>query len=142
MRFNFDENADPRWRIPLEEAGHHVSTVAEEHLQGAKDPVIARTCRDLGLCLVTADVGFAQILEYPPRDYPGIIVLRHPRPTLAGMSQLVRQVAAALETRSPQGRLWIVEPGRIRIHGIPHDQDALSQWPRLMKSGHESPFHI
>jgi predicted nuclease of predicted toxin-antitoxin system len=53
MRFKLDENADPRWRIPLEEAGLHVSTVAEEHLQGAKDPVIAKKCKELGLCLIT-----------------------------------------------------------------------------------------
>lgn len=124
MRFKLDENADPRRRTSLEDAGHHVSTVQEEHLQGAKDPVIAQTCKDLGLCLITLDLGFAQILEYPPNDYPGIIVLRHPAPSLAGMKQLVEQITAALQTRSPRGRLWIVEPGRIRIHGIPHDEES------------------
>lgn len=124
MRFKLDENADPRWRTPLEDAGHHVSTVPEEHLQGAKDPVIARTCKDFGLCLITLDLGFAQILEYPPSDYPGIIVLRHPAPSLAGMMQLVEQIAAAVKIRSPRGRLWIVEPGRIRIHGVPQDEES------------------
>jgi predicted nuclease of predicted toxin-antitoxin system len=123
MRFKLDENADPRWRTPLEETGHHVSTVSEEHLQGSEDRAIAITCKDKALCLITVDLGFAQILEYPPNDYPGIIVLRHPTPTLNGMKQLVRQVAVALETRSPHGRLWIVEPGRIRVHGIPQDKD-------------------
>jgi hypothetical protein len=43
-------------------------------------------------------------------------VLRHPHPTLPGMLALVRQVAATLSEESPAGRLWIVEPGRIRIH--------------------------
>jgi predicted nuclease of predicted toxin-antitoxin system len=123
MRFKLDENADPRWRIPLEQTGHHVSTVSEERLQGSEDRIIALTCKDKGLCLITVDLGFAQILEYPPNEYPGIIVLRHPAPTLSGMKQLVRQVAVALETRSPHGRLWIVEPGRIRVHGIPQDKD-------------------
>lgn len=123
MRFKLDENADPRWRIQLEEAGHGVWTVSEENLQGYQDRIIAQTCKDEGLCLMTVDLGFAQILEYPPTQYPGIIVLRHPAPTLSGMNQLVRQVAAAIETRSPQGCLWIVEPGRIRIHGIPQDDD-------------------
>ena len=99
MRFKLDENADPRWRMPLEEAGLHVSTVAEEHLQGAKDPVIAKKCKELGLCLITVDLGFAQILEYPPNQYPGIIILRHPAPSLYGMKQLIRQVAAAIKTQ-------------------------------------------
>ncbi len=124
MRFKLDENADPRWRIPLEEAGHQVSTVREERLQGSDDRLIARTCKDQGLCLITADLGFAQILEYPPNEYSGIIILRHPAPTLAGMNLLVRQIAVALKTRSPLKRFWIVEPGRIRIHGIGADTDS------------------
>jgi len=121
MRFKLDENADPTWRIPLEDAGHQVSTVAEEHLLGSKDTIIAKTCKDEGLCLITADMGFAQIIEYPPNRYPGIIVLRHPAPSLDGMRKLVEQIAAAVKTRSPQGRLWIVEPARIRIHGNPQE---------------------
>ncbi len=123
MRFKLDENADPKWRIPLEDAGHRVSTVAEEHLQGSKDTIIAKTCKDEGLCLITVDMGFAQILEYPPNQYPGIIVLRHPAPSLDGMKDLVKQIASAVRTRSPRGRLWIVEPARIRIRGIPQDKE-------------------
>ena len=46
----------------------------------------------------------------------GLIVLRHPHPTLAGMRRLVQQVALAVGQNSPAGQLWIVEPGRIRIH--------------------------
>jgi len=124
MRFKLDENADPSWRIPLEEAGHGVSTVAEERLRGSQDSVIAQTCKNVGLCLITADLGFAQILEYPPDRYPGIIVLRHPSPTLAGMTQLIRQIVTAVKTQSPKGHLWIVEPNRIRIHGVPQDKDS------------------
>ena len=116
LRFKLDENADPRWREPLEQAGHWVSTVAEESLGGSSDDVLAETCRELGLCLITADLDFSQIMNYPPDRYAGIIVLRHPRPTLAGMRDLVRQVATAVEQESPVGQLWIVEPGRIRIH--------------------------
>jgi len=64
----------------------------------------------------TADEDFAQILRYPPAQYFGLIVLRHPRPSLKRMNTLLRQVVAALQTESPQGKLWIVEPRRIRIH--------------------------
>ena len=116
IRFKFDENLDSRWRQPLEEAGHQVSTAAEEGLQGAADPRIAQVCQAQGFCLVTADLDFAQTLEYPPEQYAGIIVLRHPRPTLAGMLSLIRQVTMAVAQESPAGRLWIVEPGRVRIH--------------------------
>jgi len=116
MRFKFDENADPRWRVPIEKAGHVVSTVTEEKLQGETDANIAAVCRSLDMCLLTLDSDFAQTTSYPPAEYPGIIVLRHPNPTLQGMLLLVHQVVAMLQSESPSGRLWIVEPGRIRIH--------------------------
>ncbi|MEW6351752.1 MAG: DUF5615 family PIN-like protein [Thermodesulfobacteriota bacterium] len=126
MRFKLDENADPRWRMPLETDGHTVSTVLEERLQGTDDHILAETCKEHGLVLITVDVGFARILEYPPEEYPGIIVLRHPAPTLRGMTRLISQVVSGLRNRSPAGRLWIVEPGRIRIHGIRGDQDTVT----------------
>lgn len=34
MQFKFDENCDPRWQAPLIRAGHAVSTVFDEGLQG------------------------------------------------------------------------------------------------------------
>ena len=115
MRIKFDENTDPRWRVPLEKSGHVVTTVVEEKLQGEADSTIAAVCRSLGLCLLTLDIDFAQTTAYPPDKYHGIIVLRHPEPTLKRMFTLIQQVAAFLERESPDGRLWIVEPGRIRI---------------------------
>jgi predicted nuclease of predicted toxin-antitoxin system len=103
--------------LPLEQAGHDVSTVVEEGLQGADDELLARVCQNEDRCLVTADLDFAQSILYPPAAYPGIIVLRHPKPTLAGMTELTRQIAVAVADESPRGRLWIVEPGRLRVFG-------------------------
>ncbi|HNR32017.1 MAG TPA: DUF5615 family PIN-like protein [Candidatus Hydrogenedentes bacterium] len=119
LRFKPDENADQRWRIPLKEAGNEVSTVAEEQLQGTDDQTLAAVCRDQGLSIVTADIDFAQTIKYPPQNYRGLIILHHPKPTLAGMLGLIRQIAVAIKHESPVGRLWIVEPGRIRVHGSP-----------------------
>jgi predicted nuclease of predicted toxin-antitoxin system len=116
MRFKFDENADPRWRFILEQHGHSVSTVTEEKLQEEADATIAAVCRSLGFCLLTLDLDFAQTPVYRPAEHPGLVVLRHPRPTLEDMRALVQQVAILLERETPSGRLWIVEPGRIRIH--------------------------
>ena len=78
--------------------------------------LVAGVCRREGRCLVTADADFGQVLAYPPEQYSGIVVLQHPRPTLAGFRTLVEQLAVAVERQSPVGRLWIVEPGRLRIH--------------------------
>ena len=47
-----------------------------EDLRGAPDPSIARVCQDEQRILITLDLDFAHIRNYPPQDYPGIIVLR------------------------------------------------------------------
>ncbi len=73
-------------------------------------------CRNESKCLITSDEDFAQIIDFPPESYHGIIVLRHPRATLRGMKSLLAQVIATVSGSSPEGRLWIVEPGRIRVH--------------------------
>ena len=116
MQFKLDENCDPRWQAPLTRAGHAVSTVFDEGLQGAEDEAIASACRTERRCLITGDLDFAQLLDFPPENSSGFIVLRHPHPTLAGMQALIEQIVLAVEKESPSGRLWIVEPGRIRIH--------------------------
>ena len=116
MQLKLDENLSPDFREPLVRAGHDVATVYEQRLGGADDPKVAEGCKREGRCLVTADQDFAQIIDYPPEQFAGIVVLRHPQPTLQGMRDLVAQLAVAVERESPIGRLWIVEPGRIRIH--------------------------
>jgi predicted nuclease of predicted toxin-antitoxin system len=114
--FKLDENLSPALKSTLVAAGHDVATVADQSLGGASDSCIAAACKSESRCLITADEDFAQILAYPPEQYAGIVVLWHPRPTLQRLEELVRQVVVALEKETPTGRVWIVEPGRIRIH--------------------------
>ena len=66
--------------------------------------------------MITADLDFAQLLDFPPENSSGFIVLRHPHPTLAEMQALIEQIVLTVVKESPSGQLWIVEPGRIRIH--------------------------
>jgi predicted nuclease of predicted toxin-antitoxin system len=116
LRFKLDEKLSPEGRTLFETAGHEVATVSEESLGGAPDQVIAHACQTEKRCIVTADDDFAQIVDYPPDEYCGIIILRHPHPNLARMTALLKQMIKLLEKESPIGRLWIVEPGRVRIH--------------------------
>ena len=116
MRLKVDENLDPRAVEILRTAGHDVASVSDEGLSGQPDPAVESVCRREHRCLVTLDLDFANVLAYPPERHPGLVVLRHPRPTAAGLLGLVRQLAASLEHDNPERRLWIVEPGRLRIH--------------------------
>ena len=116
MRLKLDENVDPRAVTILQTAGHDVATVPDEHLSGQPDKAVAETCSREARCFVTLDLDFANVLAYPPERYSGLIVLRHPRPTAAGLLDLVHQFVTLLERHNPERSLWIVEPGRLRVH--------------------------
>jgi predicted nuclease of predicted toxin-antitoxin system len=115
MKFKFDQNMDPRGAAILKQAGHEVLTVKEQNLTGAEDEVIAKVCQDESRCLVTLDLDFANTILYPPQKYFGLVVLRHPKPTAKSLLELVRQLSTTLQNMDPTRKLWIVEPGRIRV---------------------------
>jgi predicted nuclease of predicted toxin-antitoxin system len=114
--FKVDENLDVAAAGLLRDAGYDAETVKDEALGGQPDPVVTAAGRREGRCFVTLDLDFSNILDMPPEHYAGIVVLRHPRLRLRAIQQLIRQLIVALEDHSPAGQLWVVEPGRIRVH--------------------------
>lgn len=117
MKLKLDENLGRSAARVLAEAGHEVLTVAQQELQSAEDFELAAVCRRESLCLVTLDLGFSNPLVFPPRQYPGIAVLRpRARPSHAGVVACVRTLARALERDRIAGSLWIAEASRVRIH--------------------------
>ncbi len=117
MKFKLDENLGNRGAEILAAAGHDVSTVFEQSLTGAEDRHLIERCREEGRCLVTLDLDFANPLVFVPSHYAGIAVLRlPPRSSHADLHALARTLVTALERESIEGELWIVEPGRVRIH--------------------------
>ena len=120
VKFKLDENLSPSLKLLLVSGGYDTETVDEERLSGASDKAIAEKCRQESRCLITADRDFTQIIDFPPEQYGGFVVLQHPRLSLMGLKTLIVQLIAVLKTESPVGKLWIVEPGRLRIHGEIH----------------------
>lgn len=117
MRFKLDENLGNRTQALFQEAGLDVETVYSEQMVGATDETLFGVCKSEGRCLITLDLDFADIIRYPPQDNPGVIVLRIPDAiTLQSLEVLSRQILNALPMHDPMGKLWIVEPGRLRIH--------------------------
>jgi predicted nuclease of predicted toxin-antitoxin system len=117
MKFKLDENLGFRTAGLVAGAGHDVATVAQEKLSGASDPRLLDVCIAEGRCLISLDLDFADVLRFPPRNTPGIAVLRLRRvASLNLLTDLVRSLLAALQTTAIAGRLWVVEAGRIRIY--------------------------
>jgi predicted nuclease of predicted toxin-antitoxin system len=117
MRFLVDEDL-PRSVAPLIKSyGHEALDVRDLSLRGAKDQQIAAYAQSHQLTLVTGDFDFADIRNYPPKDFAGLVVLRLPRNATAGfilklMDEFLQQ--SQVIARLP-GRLAIVEPGRVRL---------------------------
>ncbi|MBI2872405.1 MAG: DUF5615 family PIN-like protein [Chloroflexi bacterium] len=116
MKVKLDENLDARLAGQLRQAGHDAATVVSQGASGLDDEALLKLCKDEERLLVTLDVGFANVLRYLPSESPGLVVLRGPNQHFATMRLLVETLVSALRTETPRGRLWIVEPGRLRVH--------------------------
>jgi len=115
-RFKLDENLPRDAAALFGAAGHDVQTVLDEDLGGKPDrDVIEVACAEDRI-FVTLDVDFADIREYPPSEFPGIWVLRSQSQAVESVLAVLRGAITALDAESPKNRLWIVEPGRVRVH--------------------------
>jgi len=117
MRLKLDENLGRAAVTLFEQAGLEVATVHGEGMTSANDKDLVAKAALEQRCLVTLDLDFANVLLFPPRDYCGIAVLRLPSKLrssdlLTACSTLITGLCRA----EISGRLWIVEPGRIREH--------------------------
>jgi predicted nuclease of predicted toxin-antitoxin system len=117
VKFKLDENLPSDVGGLLRAEGHDAHSVLDENLRGAADPSIAKVCQDEARILVTLDLDFAHIRNYPPQDYHGIIVLRLARQDTDTALAIIPRVLALLLTEPIAQRLWIVDDTRTRIRG-------------------------
>jgi len=115
MRFKVDENLPVEVADLLRQAEHDAATVVEQHLGGTADSDVASICQREGRVLVTLDSDFGDIRVYPPREYPGLVVLRLRRQGKPHVLDVMTRLLELLSRESPDRRLWIVEEERVRI---------------------------
>jgi len=117
MKFKIDQNLPIEAADLLAAAGHDAMTVFQQSLGGASDERIVDVCKSEGRILVTADLDLSDVRHYPPSQSPGYIVLRLPRQSKQALLELLAKAIPMLAARPINGRLWIVEPDRLRIRG-------------------------
>ena len=117
MKFKLDENLGRSALEILIQAGHDADNVLQEGLSGTDDENLFRVCQAEERALITLDHDFGQTLRFPPERSFGIAVLELPR-RINPQSVIARlkELLVLIDQRSIQGELWIVEPGRVRIH--------------------------
>jgi predicted nuclease of predicted toxin-antitoxin system len=120
MKLKLDENLGRRVAALFRQQGHDVSTVPAQGFCSAHDRVLIETCRSEQRCLVTLDLEFGNSLLFRPSAYAGIAVLRlPPKPTPEDLVGLVETLLDGLAHGSLEGKLWIVQRGRIREYQEP-----------------------
>lgn len=123
MRFKLDENLPIGAALILRANGFDADTVSGELLSGIDDEALASQVRAENRVLVTLDLDFSNIRTYAPSDYAGIIVLRLKRQDKPTVLMYVRRVVMALQKRSPDHELWIVQHNRVRFRPGLQSQD-------------------
>lgn len=117
MRLKLDENLGQRSMELLREAGHDVATVVGQGLSGATDRSLIKICQSEHRCLVTLDLDFGNPLLLKPSDYSGIAVLRLPSRSMPDdLIDAVKTLIGGLNRENIEGKLWIVQKGRIRAY--------------------------
>ncbi len=116
IKFLIDEDL-PRSAIKLiKQLGYNADGVHELGLRGAKDKQIAEYAVKNNYCILTGDYDFSHVLNYPPKNYHGIVVLYIPgNSTSLYILNLIEIFFKELSHIGDlKGRLIIVEANRIR----------------------------
>ena len=115
MKFKVDENLPIEVAELFNQAGYEAETVHDENLVGEVDQKLAETCQLERRAIITLDMDFADIRAYPPKQYPGIIVLRLKRQDKQNVLEVVTRITKAFKTEELEGCLWIVDERQIRV---------------------------
>jgi predicted nuclease of predicted toxin-antitoxin system len=117
MHFLVDVDLPRSANTLLRQNGHETSDVRDIGLRGASDAEVTSYAQKHKLCLLTGDKGFADIRNYPPGKYSGIVVLLLPaKATSSNILAILKNLLTQVEiiTRL-DGKLAIVELNRIRV---------------------------
>lgn len=117
MRALIDADLPRSTKRLFEHKGHDALDIRDTPLRQAEDPAIARFAQDQKRAIITGDFGFADVRNYPPCDYQGIVVIEVPRNATARCILSIVEAFLEQEQLVAQlvGKLAIVEAGRVRI---------------------------
>jgi predicted nuclease of predicted toxin-antitoxin system len=115
MKIKLDENLPTALAELLQVTGHDAMTVADEALSGSKDPKVLHVAASENRILLTFDLDFADIRQYPIGSHAGIVVFRLHDQRWAILEEPARRVIDSDLLSRLQGGLAIVDESRVRI---------------------------
>lgn len=116
MRFKLDECIPEELAQVFRARGHEAETVRGQGHARSADRDILTLCRNNRYVLITADRGFGNIAEHPPRETSGIVVIR-PRPyNFPAAGRLVETLLDYVDSQEAgmtlEGRLLVIDADR------------------------------
>lgn len=117
LRFITDEDVPRSTARVLHDAGFDAVDVRDVGLRGKSDSDVFDYAQKENRLLITCDMGFANILNFPPSENHGILVVRIP--DSEPFDVFNREVLHAIQEvgENLARRLAIVEVGRVRLRG-------------------------
>jgi predicted nuclease of predicted toxin-antitoxin system len=117
LRFLIDEDVPRSTTRVLRDAGFDVVNVHEAGLQGESDDLVFAFAQREERLLITCDMGFSNILKFPPSENRGILVVRVP--DSEPIDVFNREVLNAVREVGENllRHLAIVEIGKVRLRG-------------------------
>ena len=116
LRSLVDEDLPRSLARELCAAGVEAEDVRDVGLRGRPDDEVFSHAVSRNLVLLTGDLGFGNVLRFPPGRHPGIGIVRYPNeiPTRV-LNQAILDALKDLAEEEIRGNLLILEPGRIRL---------------------------
>jgi len=116
MRLLVDEDLPRSLVQTLRSAGLEAQHVIDVGLRGRSDDEVFDHALSGKFALLTADIGFGNLLRYPLGSHAGVIVARFPNevPT-STLAAAIVEALGQITDEDLQGSLVIIEPGRVRL---------------------------
>lgn len=100
----------------LRAAGLDTSDVRDVGLRGRPDREVLAFAVSDGRALLTGDLGFGNVLVFPPSTHRGVLVARFPSDTsVRTLNDAILAAIRALTDEDVEHAVVIIEPTRIRL---------------------------
>jgi predicted nuclease of predicted toxin-antitoxin system len=134
MRFLADESCDFAVIRALRLASFDVVAVSET-LPGAEDSRVGNVATSEERIVITEDKDFGQLVYAGGEGVVGVLLLRFPARARSAMAQSVLDLVEKHGTRLA-GRFVVLQPGRVRITGLPRKSGLNPSKGEAAKPGH------
>jgi predicted nuclease of predicted toxin-antitoxin system len=119
-RFLVDEDLPRSLARELRESGMDAVDARDAGLRGRADGEIMAAAIREARAVLTADLGFGNVLAFPPSSHHGVVVARFPNQTpIRALNDAILAAVRSLADDEIDHAVVILEPGRIRLRRSP-----------------------